>query len=131
MCYVPYVAIFYSISKWERYQWCLYVMLCREQVLYHYRDCFSTVFPQNLPYIQFLLASCALHYDVDRMYDLQDLQLFLCLLPVAPQSVSTSCNGTSIQILSPLLYEIFFCFQYMKWVVSTLPAKGLLHWALR
>lgn len=84
MCYVPYVAIFYSISKRERYQWCLYVMLCREQVLYRYRDCFSTVFQQNLPCIPFSLASCALHYDVDWMYDLQDLQLFLRLLTVAP-----------------------------------------------
>lgn len=59
-------------------------MLCQEQVLYCYRDCFSTVFQQNLPYIQFLLASCALHYDVDWTYDLQDLQRFLCLLTVAP-----------------------------------------------
>lgn len=84
MCYVPYVAIFYSISKRERYQWCLYVMLCREQVLYCCRDCFSTVFQQSLPYIQFLLASRALHYDVDWMYDLQNLQLFLCLLTGAP-----------------------------------------------
>lgn len=72
MCYVPYVAIFYNISKKrERYQWCLYVMLCREQVLYSYSDCVFTVFQQNLPHIQFLLASCALHSDVDWMYDLQ------------------------------------------------------------
>lgn len=84
MCYVPYVAIFYSISKRERYQWCLYVMLCREQVLYSCNDCFPTVFQQSAPYIQFLLASCALHYDVDWMYDLQDSQLSLCLLVVAP-----------------------------------------------
>lgn len=84
MCYVPYVAIFYSISKRERYQWCLYVLLCWEQVLYSYCDCFSTVFQQNLPFIQFSLASRALHYDVDGMYDLQDLQLSLCLLIVAP-----------------------------------------------
>lgn len=85
MCYVPYVAIFYSISKRERYQWCLYVMLCREQVLYSDSDCFLTVFQQSVPYIQFfLLASCALHYDVDWMYDLQDLHLSFCLLVVAP-----------------------------------------------
>lgn len=32
---------------------------------------FFTVFQPNLPYIQLLLASCALHYDVDWMYDLQ------------------------------------------------------------
>ena len=48
MCYVPHVAIFYSISKRERYQWCLYVMLCREQVLYCSCDCFFTVFQQTL-----------------------------------------------------------------------------------
>lgn len=84
MCYVPYAAIFYSISKRERYQWCLSVLFCRERVLYRYRDCFSTVFQQNLPRIPFLLASCALHYNVDWTYDLQDLQLFLCLLTVAP-----------------------------------------------
>lgn len=90
MCYVPYVAIFYSISKRERYQWCLYVLFCREQVLYRSRDCFSTVFqqttpsPPSLPCILFLLAFCALHYNVDRMYDLQDLQLSLCLLRVIP-----------------------------------------------
>lgn len=59
-------------------------MLCQEQVLYSYRDCFSTVFQQNFPSIQFLLASCALHYDVNWMYDLQDLQLSLRLLIVAP-----------------------------------------------
>lgn len=84
MCYVPYVATFYSISKRERYQWCLYVMLCREQVLYCSRDCFFTVFQQTLspPHIPFLLASRALHYDVDSMYDLQDLQLSLCPLQV-------------------------------------------------
>lgn len=61
MCYVPYVAIFYSISKRERYQWCLYVMLCREQVLYSDSDCFLTVFQQSVPYIQFfcwLLVHC-------------------------------------------------------------------------
>lgn len=72
-------------------------MLCREQVLYSYSGCFSTVFQQNLPYIQFLLASCALHCNVDQMFDLPDLQLSLCLLVVALTRMS--CNGTSIQIL--------------------------------
>lgn len=44
-------------------------------------------FPQyfsKTSHILFSLASCALHYDVDWMYDLQDLQLFLRLLKVAP-----------------------------------------------
>lgn len=45
---------------------------------------FPQYFQQNLPCIPFSLASCALHYDVDWMYDLQDLQLSLHLLTVAP-----------------------------------------------
>lgn len=45
---------------------------------------FPQYFSKTLPHIQFLLASCALHYDVDWMYDFQDLQLSLCLLVVAP-----------------------------------------------
>lgn len=58
-------------------------MLCPEQVLYHPVTAFSQYFSDPPPHIFcFLLASRVLHYHVDRMYDLQDLHLSLCLLRV-------------------------------------------------
>lgn len=73
---------------------------------------FSTVFRQNLPYIQFLLASCALHYDIDWMYDLQDLQTVSLFAYSRTQSVCLVLAHPSNS--ASLFYEVFFCFQPLK-----------------
>lgn len=109
MCYVPYVAIFYSISKRERYQWCLYVMLCREQVLYSYSDCFSTVFQQNLPicsvFAGFLCIALWCWLDV-WFSRLATVPLFAC------SSTQSVCLVMAHPFkYSSLLYEVFFAFR--------------------
>lgn len=64
------------------------------------------------------------------------LDIWFSRLATVPLFAYSSTQSVRLVMAHPskyssLLYEVFFCFQCMKWVVSTLPAKGLLPWALR
>lgn len=100
MCYVPYVATFYSISKRERYQWCLYVMLCREQVLYCSRDCFFTVFQQTLSHPAYSVSAGFLCVALWRWLD-----VWFTGFATVPLSASSSSRSVRLVMAHPSKYS--------------------------